>query len=671
MNQLNSLTPEKPTTSPGSNYRPEIDGFRTIAILAVIINHFNPKIMASGFLGVDIFFVISGFVVTSSLSHKLTQNLLQYLPTFYARRIKRLIPALVTCVLITSIVGCFFIPTGEIDVSLETGIASLFGYSNIYLLDEISDYFGSEAELNLFTHTWSLGIEAQFYLLFPIILGLCSNGNKRQSSRNILITVVGLTVLSLITYLYMIEDNGDAAFFLLPSRFWELGVGCLTYLVLQRFSRPSWRQIQQLIAPISTLLIIAVLFLSKDLQTLTTVSIVLLTAITIWAFDTKSTVVKLFASKWLVKIGILSYSLYLWHGAVLVLSRWTIGISKYTIIFQLLLIIGLALASYHWIENPLRHANWSRQNRPVFGVYLMLLLTSAFFMGHLENTIAAELYSGNSEKYLSYFARNQTIYPQYNKDNCHLDSLDNTDISPQLLSICTIPAQPKQPTLFFLGNSHADHLRALGAKLAKQNGYGLDGISQSSCQFPYVEKKKKKCDRTQLRQYERILKTAKKGDVVIIANRYEIKNWDKPEKNISWIGIPQVMNTLNQFAELLHKKGVATVLIMPLPEFNHNSKECLTEWFRPEFSLKHICGEAKSTLLTLRQPVYQKLDQTLSPVIYKYDPFNLLCPGETCTHFTSDNLHPLFIDSHHLTNYGAEFLYDDFLQFLKQRLILK
>ncbi|HIK11235.1 MAG TPA: acyltransferase [Oscillatoriaceae cyanobacterium M33_DOE_052] len=671
MNQLNSPPPEKLASSANSTYRPEIDGFRTIAILAVIINHFNPKIVTSGFLGVDIFFVISGFVVTASLSHKLTQNWPQHLPTFYARRIKRLIPALITCVLITCIIGCFFIPAGEIDVSIETGIASLFGYSNIYLLDEISDYFGSEAELNLFTHTWSLGIEAQFYLLFPIILGLCSHPNQTKNRRNILITVLGLTILSLITYLYMAEDNGDAAFFLLPSRFWELGVGCLTFLVLPQLSSASWRRIQQFIAPISTVLTVAVLFFSKDLQTLATVSIVLLTAITIWAFDTKSPVVNLFASKWFVKIGILSYSLYLWHWSVLVLSRWTIGISQYTIIFQLLLIIGLALASYHWIENPLRHANWSRKNTPVFGLYLTLLLTSAFFLGHLENTLAAELYSGNSEKYLSYFARNQTIYPNYTKDNCHLDSRENPEISPQLLSICTIPAKANQPTLFFVGNSHADHLRALAAKLAQQKGYGIDGISQSSCQFPYAEKKKKKCDRTQLHQYERVLKTAKKGDIVIIANRYEIKNWDVPEKNLSWVGIPQVMGTLNQFAELLQKKGVSTVLMMPLPEFSHNTKECLAEWFRPEFSLNQICGEEKSTLVKLRKPVYEKLDQTLSPVIHKYDPFNLLCPDEICTHFTSDNQHPLFIDSHHLTNYGAELLYDNFLQFLKQHSILK
>jgi peptidoglycan/LPS O-acetylase OafA/YrhL len=144
-----------------NKYRPEIDGLRAFAVVAVIINHFNKQLLPNGFLGVDIFFVISGYVITSSLAGRGASTFFEFVKGFYARRIKRLLPALALFVLITSVLICLFNP--EPSMSLAVGWQSLFGMSNINLYQTATDYFAPSSELNPFTHTWSLGVEEQFY----------------------------------------------------------------------------------------------------------------------------------------------------------------------------------------------------------------------------------------------------------------------------------------------------------------------------------------------------------------------------------------------------------------------------------------------------------------------------------------------------------------------------
>jgi peptidoglycan/LPS O-acetylase OafA/YrhL len=150
-----STTGNTPQASKGK-YRPEIDGLRAFAVVAVIINHFNKDLLPSGYLGVDIFFVISGYVITSSLAGRQSKNFLDFLTGFYERRIKRLVPALVVFVLITSVLISLFNP--EPGVALGLGWKSLFGASNISLYRSSTDYFAQSTELNPFTHTWSLGV---------------------------------------------------------------------------------------------------------------------------------------------------------------------------------------------------------------------------------------------------------------------------------------------------------------------------------------------------------------------------------------------------------------------------------------------------------------------------------------------------------------------------------
>ena len=151
-------------------YRKDIDGLRAIAVLLVIFYHLWPGTFLNGFIGVDIFFVISGFVVTQTFEKNASSNYFKTLIDFYCRRIKRILPALYFTVLITFLAACFFVPSTELRSIFKTAISAVFGVSNLSLRYARFDYFSPDLVLNPFVHTWSLGVEEQVYMLFPTVL---------------------------------------------------------------------------------------------------------------------------------------------------------------------------------------------------------------------------------------------------------------------------------------------------------------------------------------------------------------------------------------------------------------------------------------------------------------------------------------------------------------------
>jgi peptidoglycan/LPS O-acetylase OafA/YrhL len=332
------------------SYRPEIDGMRAFAVIAVMINHFNKDVLPSGYLGVDIFFVISGFVITASLESRSSKNFLDFLVGFYVRRIKRLIPALVVFVLITSVLICLFNPTP--DSSLNTGITSLFGLSNLYLLKQSTDYFAASTGLNVFTHTWSLGVEEQFYFLYPFLVWFTGFGRQiTKGAKNLFWVMISLSVASLIAFVYVYQTNQPAAYFLMPTRLWEIGSGCLLCLSL-KYSSKFLRTLEGIPPLMVTGAVIAVLFIPIQFAVQATVAVVMLTVVLITCLRSETTAYKLFAHPQVVYIGLISYSIYLWHWGILALSRWTIGIHWWSIPFQIALIMLLSIASYRYVETP-------------------------------------------------------------------------------------------------------------------------------------------------------------------------------------------------------------------------------------------------------------------------------------------------------------------------------
>ena len=323
-------------------YRLDIDGLRAISVISVIINHFNKDLMPSGYLGVDIFYVISGYVISLSLINRSHDGFINFLLWFYERRIKRILPALVICVLITSILICFL--DSNPDVSLQTGIASLFGLSNIYLFNQAADYFAPSTEVNVFTQTWSLGVEEQFYFIYPILILLSGLGRHKNGVQNLLLIISIVSTASLVAYICIYNINRPAAFYLMPTRLWELGMGCLLFL----FSTYSNRFIKSS-SKGSAILLVAIIvsfFIPTQFAIFATVLIVLLTAILIGITPANSAVYNFLTLPVINYLGRISYSLYLWHWSVLSLSRWSIGIDLKTAPIQVAVILILASASY-------------------------------------------------------------------------------------------------------------------------------------------------------------------------------------------------------------------------------------------------------------------------------------------------------------------------------------
>ncbi|MFZ5880493.1 MAG: acyltransferase family protein, partial [Chloroflexota bacterium] len=379
-----------------TSYRAEIDGLRALAVIAVIINHLDKNILPSGYLGIDIFFVISGFVITSSLASHPVQNFGGFLAGFYIRRIKRLVPALVLFVVISSVLACLFSPNPS--ASLKTGSASLFGLSNLYLLWQSTDYFAESTKLNIFTHTWSLGAEEQFYVLFPFVFWFTGFGRlAAKGSKKLFITMGVLSVASLISFVYLYQTNQPAAYFLMPTRFWEIGAGCLLFLGLKHSNR--FPRALTLAPPlVITFAIIAVLFAPLHFAVAATIAVVVLTVTLIACIRPGTVAHRLFSHKLLVYIGSLSYSLYLWHWSILSISSRTIGAYLWMAPVQVALMFLPSMASYKYVETPLRRSMWSPSRIRTIAYGLSGLALAGLFVLFLSfNARHLSLFKENKE----------------------------------------------------------------------------------------------------------------------------------------------------------------------------------------------------------------------------------------------------------------------------------
>jgi len=441
---------EEINISSKSRYRPEIDGLRAFAVVTVIINHFNKDILPGGYLGVDIFFVISGFVITSSLYQRPSKNFKDFIIGFYERRIKRLVPALSVFVLVSSIIICLFNPFPGF--SLETGLASLFGLSNLYLFKESTDYFAKSTELNVFTHTWSLGVEEQFYILFPLLIWFSGFGRAtKNGARNLSLIIGTLAIASLIGFLYLYPIDQPAAYFLMPTRFWEMATGCLLFIALERRVTIK-RYLEKVPSPLVLVLIVGVMYIPLSMASTSTIAVVFLTSILIASLKKETASFKVLTNPKVVYIGLISYSLYLWHWVVLSISRWTIGIHWWSVIFQLALMLGLAITSYQYLETPLRKYNWSRKRWKTIVVGSGVIFTLSGGLIMLAGPLKGKLYVGMrvSKSSFSYGRSNfiePNLSPEFSSKNCHLKGLD--------LKSCYLQVKGAK-TVFFLGDSHSN-----------------------------------------------------------------------------------------------------------------------------------------------------------------------------------------------------------------------
>jgi len=439
-----------------SRYRPEIDGLRAFAVVAVIINHFNKDILPGGYLGVDIFFVISGYVITSSLLGRHSDGFGDFILGFYERRVRRLVPALAVFVLLMSVSISLLNPRPGF--SLVTGISSLFGLSNLYLFSQSADYFSQDTALNIFAHTWSLGVEEQFYAMFPFLIWF--SGFSRQAvsgARNLFLVVGLLAAVSLVGFLHAYPSSQSAAYFLMPFRFWEMASGCLIFLVF--YKRVSIERLLEKVPPLLVIfLIVAVMYLPMSMASLATVTVVALSSVLIASLKKETAAFKFFTNPRVVYLGLISYSLYLWHWGVLSISRWTIGIHWWSVPFQAALMLGLAIASYRWLEVPLRRGSWfgSRWKTLLMGGSVLIVLSGG--LAALGKPLKGILFASNfSAKDFEYV---QAAMP------CELQGRN-----PSSRPLSCLQSRPNATNIYVFGDSHASNLVPALLFAASSNGY--------------------------------------------------------------------------------------------------------------------------------------------------------------------------------------------------------
>ena len=668
-----------------NRYRPEIDGLRAFAVSAVIINHFNKEILPNGYLGVDIFFVISGFVITSSLYERQSKNFKDFIIGFYERRIKRLVPALSVFVLITSIAICLFQENPYL--SLWTGLTSLFGLSNIYLWEKATDYFAQSTELNVFTHTWSLGVEEQFYMIFPFLIWFSGFGRQtKNGTRNLFVMVGVLTIASLIGFFYLYPIDQPAAYFLLPTRFWEMATGCLIFIGFQK--RKSIKKLVEQVPPLLVLvLIIGVMYLPMWMAPLSTIAVVTLSSILIACLKKQTAAYKFFTSPIVVYVGLISYSLYLWHWGVLSISRWTIGIHWWSVPFQVTLMLGLAICSYRYIETPLRNENWFRKRWNIILVGGSVIVTLSSVLVALIEPLKGKLYSGKPIKDFSILIDKPIEFKGditgriakscHSSDNKKNDALKGSNkITSQFMKNC-LSAKSQKPLVAFVGDSHSLSIFPTSEVIASTSKFDVFSHSRGGCAFPAQGKTyRKDCYEVQQSVAKEILEEISKrnkGSVVVVGSylnshfgydgvhRFQFKKYSNGSKSSVDKNLSEYINSLKIFASNLKTADASLIVVAPLPQHPSFIPElCSPQWFISKKSINKNCYKTKKNFLQKqRKHIVKAINSLAMEVknIYIFDPFNKFCDEKYC--YVKKDKSYLFSDNNHLSKEGAIMISND------------
>ena len=529
------------------NYRPEIDGLRAIAVFAVIIYHtdltiFGRPVLQGGFFGVDIFFVISGYLITTLILKEIYESGQFSFLNFYERRIRRIIPVLLF-VIVISIPFAYFclLPNSLIDFS-KSILWSLGFLSNYYYYNTGQIYGAESTLLKPLLHIWSLSIEEQFYILFPTFLVIICKFFKKY----LLGIFIIFFLLSLFFASYYSRTNSSLNFYILPSRIFELLSGAiLSYLELNSSNQKSnQNQIFYYFLPLIGMVLIFISFVFFNFKKIFHPSIITLipiagTSLIIWYSKKDEIITRILSSKIFVFFGLISFSLYLWHYPVLAIYRYSFADGTiYRKLSLPIIIIILSIFSFYIIEKPFRNFNKIKIKSLTF-ILVFLLITIV--------TIAIN------------FINHEGYKKRFTYKGVSIDSSDyQTEIKNWLQNSNTQDIFDKNHTnVLIVGNSHATDMYLIfktNQKLYKKYTFKTSSFANL---LNYLSNNKNDTNS------EKDFADIKNANIILISNRF--LNDEESYKNLK-----QLEMIIPKFKKL-NKKIILTTENISAPSSGANS----------------------------------------------------------------------------------------------------
>jgi peptidoglycan/LPS O-acetylase OafA/YrhL len=644
-----------------SNYRRDIDGLRGIAVLSVVLYHAGVPHVSGGYVGVDIFFVISGYLISSHIYQDLMLGTFS-LRSFYEKRAKRILPALLTVVGVFTCLAFLLFAPRELEVFCAQAITALTSTSNIFFWLR-TNYFAPHAELKPMLMTWSLGVEEQFYLLFPLLMGWIWGRRRRY----LLLSLAALSAVSLAVSIYQVFFFPTASFFLLTSRWWELGLG--TILGIHEVSRPqgvdgrsaAWRREVFGVAGIIGILVSVLLYNSSTL--FPGLAALLPVAASLMLLSSKGSWVNrnILSLQALVAVGLISYSLYLWHWPILSFAEFCSAdaLPPAQTAWLVVLAFAAAILSYFFVEQPFRRVPRTNRTLRRYATATALCLFPVCVLLAGKGWPSRYPTAARMEK------------------EAHSPSIaDCTAQDGQSSPLKGCSSATGYPTIAILGDSHAASLNRYLRPALESRGWAVAQFTKSSCpQLGLVapgSAEREKCVAFNQSSLAAVIKDPNIKTVVLAGywltyfppfmdrGRYVAEGQEPSSVSMeeSWSNLRA---GLTDVVGRLQSSGKRVFIVIDSPSLGFNPLLLtLSDAIAPRRALKGFLwrGDDSSGVISHSEgPNNARLEGLLRQVAASHhaeiiDLYGTLCAGPTCRYAL--NGRPLFEDPHHLTRLGAE-----------------
>lgn len=592
-------------------------------MLAVLGFHVIPWRFPGGYIGVDIFFVISGFLITRILWRDLEEQKFS-LSNFYAKRIRRLFPALLFLLAVCGLLILFVGLPNEISTYGMGAIAAAFYVSNHYFLSR-SDYFDEGLESDPLLHTWSLSVEEQFYLVFPLLLLLIFRVNKKHAG----IWLFVVAALSLLLSELLLEEHRSTSFFIAPSRFWQFLAGSMLAIMPLKSKLPSALMDVLNLVGLSALLWGIWAFSDQTLfPGFSALLPTLGTVLVIFAGQQEGLITfRLLANPVTRFFSNISYSLYLWHWPLIVFYKLQLVPQPASEDRYLLIALSIVLGYLSWrfVERPFRHIELKNRARSVITAGAVASALVAIFGAALVFSEGGkQRFTDEQLSYLEYLSYDAD--PFYRTDECFMTSRTE-GVRDFRRDIC-VNFNVEKPNVLIVGDSHsAQYVAAFKESI---DAVEFSQVNASGCRPLVSYKGEKRCTEMTRLAFEDIANQYK-FDAIIIAGRWESEDMD---------AIHETVNYLSQ-------KTTNVIVLGPIIEYRQALPRLLVRYGGDEDALKNARTYKRIEALDHRMRSLLELSST-----EYYSILQTMCTGNDCLLFSKDGS-PIQFDASHLTHTGA------------------